>query len=185
MPFTFEKLDLDGVILVTPQVLADSRGFFLEAHKTSDFYLGGIKENFTQDNRSFSIRNVIRGIHFQKYPRPQGKLVSCLKGSIFDVAVDLRPDSETFMMWLGVELNDINNQMLYIPPGFGHGFSTLSENALISYKCTNEYCHELDGGIIWNDPDIGVDWKIDNFIISEKDAKLPTLEEYFRFKKTL
>lgn len=180
MPFTFEALDLEGVVLVTPKKFEDSRGFFLETYKASDFYSGGIKETFTQDNRSFSTKNVVRGIHFQKHPRPQGKLVSCLSGSIFDVAVDLRPESETFLMWVGVELNGDNNQMLYIPPGFAHGFSTLSEKALISYKCTNEYSYSLDGGIIWNDPDIGVDWKIDNFLISEKDSKLPTLHQYFK-----
>lgn len=180
MPFTFEKLDLEGVILVTPKIFKDSRGFFLETYKSSDFYIGGIQESFTQDNRSFSSKNVLRGIHFQKHPRPQGKLVSCLKGSIFDVAVDLREDSSTFKQWVGVELSEDNKQMLYIPPGFGHGFATLSEFAEISYKCTNEYKYSLDGGIIWNDSDLSIDWKIENPLLSEKDLKLPSLKEFFK-----
>ncbi len=180
MPFTFEKLDLEGVILVTPKIFKDSRGFFLETYKASDFYIGGIQESFIQDNRSFSSKNVLRGIHFQRHPRPQGKLVSCLNGSIFDVAVDLREDSPTFKQWVGVELSEDNKQMLYIPPGFGHGFATLSEFAEISYKCTNEYNYSLDGGIIWNDPDLNVDWKIENPLLSDKDLKLPSLKEFFK-----
>jgi len=180
MPFTFEKLELDGVTLVTPKVFDDSRGFFLETFKASDFYAAGIQENFTQDNHSLSTKNVLRGIHFQGHPKPQGKLVRCIRGAIFDVAVDLRPNSVTFKQWVGVELNEENKQMLYIPPGFGHGFSTLSEEAEINYKCTNEYNFDLDGGIIWNDEELGIDWKLENPLISEKDEKLPTLYRYLR-----
>ena len=183
MPFTFEKLSLEEVILVTPKVFGDDRGFFLETYKTSDFYAGGIKEIFTQDNHSyssssFSTKKVLRGIHFQNHPKPQGKLVRCIQGTIYDVAVDLRPNSNSFMKWVGVELNSKNHQMLYIPPGFGHGFSTLSYEAEIVYKCTNEYDFHLDSGITWDDPDLGIDWKIKDPLISEKDAKLPTLKEY-------
>ena len=180
MPFTFEKLDLEGVTLVTPKIFEDSRGFFLETFKASDFYKNGILETFTQDNHSFSTKNVLRGIHFQNHPRPQGKLVRCLRGNIYDVAVDLRPTSTTFKKWVGVELNDKNKQMLYIPPGFGHGFSTLSDEAEITYKCTNEYNFNLDGGIIWNDEELSIDWKISDPLISEKDEKLPTLYRYLR-----
>jgi len=180
MPFTFEKLELDGVTLVTPRIFDDSRGFFLETFKASDFYAAGIQENFTQDNHSLSTKNVLRGIHFQSHPYPQGKLVRCIRGAIFDVAVDLRPNSVTFKQWVGVELNEDNKQMLYIPPGFGHGFSTLSEIAEINYKCTNEYNFDLDGGVIWNDEELGIDWKLENPLISEKDEKLPTLYRYLR-----
>ena len=178
MPFIFESLDLEGVVLVTPKIFKDSRGFFLESYKTSDFYSGGIKEYFNQDNRSFSSKDVLRGIHFQNHPRPQGKLVSCLKGSIFDVAVDLRPNSPTFKKWLAIELTEESRQMLYIPPGFGHGFLTLSDFAEINYKCTNEYDPNLDGGIIWNDPDLQIDWKIQEPLLSDKDYSLPTLKKY-------
>lgn len=180
MPFTFDKLELDGVILVTPRVFDDSRGFFLETFKASDFYAGGIKETFTQDNHSLSTKNVLRGIHFQNHPKPQGKLVRCVRGAIYDVAVDLRPNSLTFKQWVGVELTEDNKQMLYIPPGFGHGFATLSEEAEINYKCTNEYDFDLDGGIIWNDEELAIDWKIKNPLISEKDEKLQNLKEYLR-----
>jgi len=180
MPFEFEKLDLGGVTLVTPKVFNDSRGFFLETYKASEFYAAGIHENFTQDNHSFSTMNVLRGIHFQNHPHPQGKLVRCIRGTIFDVAVDLRPTSPTFGKWVGVELSEENKQMLYIPPGFGHGFSTLSETAEISYKCTAEYNFDLDGGIIWNDPELAIDWRIANPKVSEKDEKLPTLYKYLR-----
>jgi len=180
MPFTFEETEIKGVILVTPRVFQDDRGFFLETFKSSDFYAAGIQENFTQDNQSLSTKNVLRGIHFQSHPRPQGKLVRCVRGSIFDVAVDLNPTSPTFKKWVGVELSEDNKQMLYIPPGFGHGFSTLTETAEINYKCTAEYNFDLDGGIAWNDEELDIDWKIENPLISEKDEKLPTLYRYLR-----
>ena len=180
MPFTFEKLDLEGVTLVTPKVMEDSRGFFLETYKASEFYAAGIQEIFTQDNHSLSTKNVLRGIHFQNQPHPQGKLVRCIRGAIYDVAVDLRHNSHTYGKWVGVELNEENKQMLYIPPGFGHGFATLSDEAEIFYKCTAEYRHSLDDGIIWNEKEFGIDWKIKDPIISEKDAKLPTHYRYLR-----
>jgi len=180
MPFTFEKLDLQGVTLITPKVFEDSRGFFLETFKASDFYAAGIKENFTQDNHSFSTKNVLRGVHFQDNPYPQGKLVRCIRGAILDVAVDLRPTSVNFKEWLAIELTEENRQMLYIPPGFGHGFATLSDTAEICYKCTAEYNFDLDGGIIWNDEELAIDWRISNPLISEKDEKLPTVFSYLR-----
>jgi len=180
MPFTFDRLDLEGVMLVTPKIMEDDRGFFLETYKASDFYAAGISEIFTQDNHSLSTKNVLRGIHFQNHPHPQGKLVRCIRGSIYDVAVDLRATSTTFGKWVAVELTAENKQMLYIPPGFGHGFSTLSDEAEICYKCTAEYNHNLDAGVIWNDEELAIDWKIENPLISEKDEKLPTLYRYFR-----
>ena len=180
MPFIFKNLDLEGVILITPKVFNDSRGYFLETFKASDFYAAGIKENFVQDNHSQSTKNVLRGIHFQMHPKPQGKLVRCVKGKIFDVAVDLNPKSPTYLNWVGVELSEDNKQMLYIPPGFGHGFSTLSDIAEINYKCTAEYDFNLDAGISWKDPQINIDWKIKNPLISKKDEKLPSLKEYLK-----
>jgi len=180
MPFTFEKLDLEGVTLVTPKKFSDDRGYFLETYKFSDFFEGGIKETFTQSNQSLSMKDTLRGIHFQNHPKPQGKLVRCVWGEIFDVAVDLRPTSTTFMQWVGVKLSDKNWQMLYIPPGFGHGFLTLSTMATIQYMCTAEYDHSLDSGIAWNDPEINIGWGIKKPLLSEKDQNAPTLYKYLR-----
>jgi len=177
MPFTFKKFDLEGLTLITPQIFKDSRGFFLETYKQSEFMLKGLDMKFVQDNHSYSTKGVLRGIHFQNHPKEMGKLVRCINGKIWDVAVDLRPSSPTFKKWVGVELSQDNKQMLYIPPGFGHVFNTLSDIAEITYKCTNEYDPKLDGGIIWNDPEIGITWGIENPIISEKDSKLPYLKE--------
>ena len=177
MPFTFKMLPLEGVVEITPRVFSDPRGFFMEAYKKSDFTAEGIKEDFNQDNRSFSTKNVLRGLHYQRSPMAQGKLVSCVKGAILDVAVNITKGSPDFGRWASVELNDENNKMLYIPEGFAHGFLTLSDEALVSYKCTNEYSVEDDGGIIWNDPDIDIDWGIDSPLLSDKDALNPSLQE--------
>lgn len=182
MPFTFEKMQNESV-LITPRVFRDSRGYFLETYKQSDFSGFGIYPSFVQDNHSFSTKNVLRGIHFQKTPKPQGKLVRCVRGAILDVAVDLRRDSPTFKKWVSVELTEDNKKMLYIPEGFGHAFLTLSEVAEINYKCTTEYCSSLDAGIRWDDPDIGIDWGLlDNPLLSDKDKLLPLLKDsYFNF----
>lgn len=175
MPFTFEKLENEAV-LVTPRVFNDDRGFFLETYKLSDFEKNGIEEKFVQDNHSLSIKNTLRGIHFQKNPSPQGKLVRCIKGKILDIAVDLRKGSPTFLKWVSVELSEENKKMLWIPEGFGHGFLTLSDIAEINYKCTREYDSSLDSGIAWDDPTINIDWKLtESPILSEKDKKLPNL----------
>jgi len=177
MPFEFKKLELEGVVLIKPVIFADDRGFFMETYKYSDFAKNGIKENFVQDNHSKSIKNVLRGIHFQLNPKAQGKLVRCTKGKIFDVAVDLRKNSPTFKQWLGVELSEENKYMLYIPAGFGHAFLTLSEEAEVIYKTTEEYSKEHDSGIRWNDPEINITWGIKDPILSEKDANLPYLKD--------
>lgn len=176
MPFLFEKSEIEEVVLVKPKTFQDSRGFFMETYKFSDFFKNGIDGVFLQDNQSFSTENVIRGIHFQREPKPQGKLVRCIKGKILDVAVDLRPSSKTFKKWVSFELSDQNNYMLWVPPGFGHGFSVLSKEAEICYKCTNEYDASLDAGIIYNDPELNIDWKIKYPVISDKDQKLPFLK---------
>lgn len=178
MGFIFNKTGLDGVILVEPRVFGDSRGFFLETYKASEFAANGININFIQDNHSKSTKGVIRGLHFQKFPKAQSKLVRCVKGKIFDVAVDIRPDSKNFGKWFGAELSEENKNMLYIPEGYAHGFSVLSEEAEVLYKASNEYAPKLDAGIKWDDKDLNIDWKVKSPVISEKDKTLPTLNEY-------
>ena len=173
--FTFQKLEIEGLWLIKPQVFSDDRGFFLESYKKSEFVKNGIYVDFVQDNHSKSSRNVLRGLHYQEGKFAQGKLVRCLKGDIFDVAVDIRPTSKTFGKWYGVTLSENNFYMLYIPPGFAHGFLTLSKEAQILYKTTSEYIAEADRGLIWNDPDIGINWGINNPILSKKDEKHPLL----------
>ena len=177
MPFTFTPLRIPDVILVQPRVFPDARGFFLETYKYSDFAAHGITETFVQDNHSRSARGVLRGLHYQNPPGAQGKLVRAARGAIFDVAVDIRPDSATFGQWVGEILSDENHHMLYIPPGFAHGFLTLSDVADVSYKATAEYAPELDSGVIWNDPTIAIQWLAQTPILSPKDAALPRLSE--------
>ena len=177
MPFRFSRLEIPDVILVEPLSFRDNRGVFMELYKYSDFAQAGIKEYFVQDNYSISTKNVLRGLHYQKHPRAQGKLIRCLKGIIFDVAVDMRKDSQTYSRWVGVELSEDNNLMLYIPPTFAHGFVVLSDSAEVLYKCTGEYHAEDERGIIWNDPDINIKWPVHNPILSEKDRGLPLLKD--------
>ncbi len=177
MPFLITPLQIPEVILIKPRVFPDARGFFLETYKLSDFQANGISETFVQDNHSRSARGVLRGLHFQNPPGAQGKLVRAVRGVIFDVAVDIRPASSTFGQWVGEILSDENHHMLYIPPGFAHGFLVLSEVADVSYKVTAEYAPALDSGIIWNDPTIAIQWPIPTPLLSPKDATLPPLQE--------
>lgn len=177
MPFSFKLLSIPEVILIEPKVFPDDRGYFLETFKSSDFLSNNIPNKFVQDNLSFSRKNVIRGMHFQREPKEQGKLVSVIKGRVIDVAVDIRKESPTFMKWIAVELNDSQNAMLYIPAGFAHGFLSLTEEVYLLYKCTNEYDPIADSGIRWNDPDIGIAWPINNPVLSEKDQRLPYLKD--------
>jgi len=170
-------MKIADVILVQPQSFQDNRGYFMETFKASDFVKAGLPEHFAQDNLSFSKKNVVRGLHYQKAPKAQGKLVSVIKGRVWDVAVDIRPDSPTFTHWVATELNDQNHSMLYIPPGFAHGFISLSNDVYLLYKCTDEYAPQADAGIRWNDPDIAIPWPVSNPIISDKDANLPFLKE--------
>jgi len=149
----------------------------METYKYSDFAKMGIKEHFVQDNYSKSVKGVLRGLHFQKNPNAQGKLVQCLKGKIFDAAVDIRKGSPTFGNWVSVELSEENNLMLYVPPAFAHGFVVLSEAADVIYKCTKEYSPEDDRGIIWNDPDINIRWPINDPLLSGKDRGHPALRD--------
>ncbi|MCX8028039.1 MAG: dTDP-4-dehydrorhamnose 3,5-epimerase [Thermodesulfovibrionales bacterium] len=175
MPFKFTRLSLDGVVLIEPVVFSDERGFFLETYKASDFISAGITEGFTQENHSRSFKNVLRGLHYQIHPYAQGKLVRCISGEILDVAVDIRRDSKDYKRWFSEILSAQNCKMLYIPPGFAHGFLVLSETADVVYLCTKEYSPTHDRGIIWNDPDIAIDWGITQPILSKKDASLPRL----------
>ena len=184
MPFQFERLEIPDVILVTARKFADDRGFFLESYKQSEFADNGIPWSFVQDNRSHSAGRVLRGLHYQMHPRAQGKLVMALTGEIYDVAVDIRTGSPTYGRWVGTILSAERFNMLYIPVGFAHGFCVLSERADVLYKVTDEYAADLDRGIRWDDPQIGIDWPVAEPILSVKDAQLPLLggaENNFRF----
>jgi len=177
MPFEFEKTKLEGAVLVKPRVFPDDRGFFVETYKKSDFLKAGLPTEFVQDNHSKSAKGVLRGLHYQRGSAAQGKLVRCTAGAILDVGVDIRKDSPTFRQWIAAELSAANAHMLYLPPGFAHGFLVLSETAEIMYKCTAEYSPKDDAGIIWNDPDVGVDWGIKEPLLSAKDKALPPLKD--------
>ena len=172
MAFTFEKTKLSGVIIIQPKVLGDSRGYFMETYKKEDFAAVGIDREFVQDNESSSTKGVLRGLHFQKN-HTQGKLVRVTKGMVFDVAVDVKPGSDTFGQWVGVTLSDEKKNLFYIPEGFAHGFLVLSDTAEFVYKCTDVYDPSSEGGIPWNDPTIAVDWpKLDvPYRTSQKDEK--------------
>ena len=178
MAFQFEKTKLDGVYLIKPQVFGDSRGYFMETYKKTDFLNVGIDVEFVQDNESRSMKGVLRGLHFQK-AHTQGKLVRVTKGTVFDVAVDVRPDSETFGQWVGVTLSAEDKTMLYIAEGFAHGFLVLSDEAEFIYKCTDVYDPSSEGGIMWNDPALKINWpELDvDYRISEKDGKHPGFTE--------
>ena len=176
MPFQFERLSIADVILVRPRVFDDSRGFFLETYKRSDFAAHGIPESFVQDNYSHSVRGVLRGLHFPRPPAAQGKLVMALRGEVFDVAVDIRHGSPTYLQWAGVVLSEANLFQLYIPAGFAHGFCVLSDRADVVYKVTAEYDPICDAGVRFDDPAIGVEWPVATPIVSAKDAALPLIE---------
>lgn len=179
MPFNLKKTPIKDLLIIEPRVFADGRGFFMETYKKSDFVDSGIIEDFKQDNHSFSSRGVLRGLHFQTGDSAQGKLVRVVKGAVWDVAVDLRTDSETFGEWFGLELTEDNNTMFYVPPGFAHGFVTLKDNTHFLYKCTEEYDPSADSGIIWNDIDLNIDWPLkEGLSFSDKDLVLKTFKEF-------
>ena len=178
MKIVLENTTLPGVTLITPPIFADSRGYFKELYKQPNYAAAGIDFQFVQDNFSRSTRGVLRGLHFQA-TRPQGKLVCCLNGSVFDVAVDINPASQTYKEWIGVELSDKNQYQLWIPPGYAHGFLVLSESADLYYKCTELYDPSDDAGVYWADESIGIDWPTKSPELSSKDAHLPTLRDYW------
>lgn len=173
----FVRADIPDVILIKPIVNGDDRGFFFESYKKSVFVANGITEAFVQDNHSKSAYGVLRGLHYQLLPKSQAKLIRCVKGAIFDVAVDIRKNSPTFGKWVGYKLSAENKQMLYVPSGFAHGFLTLLHDTEVLYKTTNEYSKEHDRGILFNDPKIGIVWpEIDiTPLLSDKDKKQPGL----------
>jgi dTDP-4-dehydrorhamnose 3,5-epimerase len=173
--------ELPGVVVLEPRVFGDARGYFLETYSQSRYAPEGIDLPFVQDNLSFSSRGVLRGMHFQN-PRTQGKLVTVLEGEVFDVAIDIRVGSPTFGKWVSVVLSGETKRQIYIPPGFAHGFCVTSEQALFMYKCTDVYAPELEGGVIWNDPDLGIPWPIENPSLSAKDEKYPRLKDLDRAK---
>ena len=178
MPYEFEKTQLHDVILVKPKIFGDARGFFMETYKKTEFAKNGIDIEFVQDNHSKSTKGVLRGLHYQKEPKAQAKLVRCPYGKVFDVAVDIRKNSPYFGKWTGAILSAENKHMLYIPEGFAHGFVVLSDEAELFYKASDEYSPEHDRGIKWNDPDINIDWGIDfKPLVSEKDDRQPLLKE--------
>lgn len=177
MPFSFKRLDIPDVILVEAKYFPDVRGYFMETFKESVFTQNGISLKFVQDNFSHSTKGVLRGLHYQKDPMAQAKLVLAITGEIFDVAVDLRKRSPTYGKWVGEILSEKNHRMLYIPEGFAHGFCVLSETADVLYKVNCEYSPEYERGIIWNDPDIDIKWPISDPILIEKDLVSPVLKE--------
>lgn len=177
MAFRFQRLELPEVLLIEPEVHRDSRGWFCETYKRSEFARFGLEAPLVQENHSFSVAGVLRGLHYQNPPRAQGKLVRAVAGEIFDVAVDIRKDSCTYKRWVAVHLSAENRRMLYIPPGFAHGFCVVSEAAEVVYQTTEEYAPELEAGIRWNDPELGIEWPVRQPILSPRDATLPLLAE--------
>lgn len=172
------KTKLEGVYILIPEVFGDHRGFFMESWSRRTMEKAGLFYDFVQDNHSLStVKGTLRGIHFQKGDKAQAKLVRCVRGAVLDVAVDLRHDSPTYKQWIGVELSEENKKQLLIPRGFGHGFVTLTDHVEFLYKADNYYAPEAEGGIRWNDPDIGVDWGIEHPVLSEKDTKNPFLKD--------
>ena len=176
---------IEGLCIVEPAVHGDERGYFMETYNERDMKEAGIDIHFVQDNQSMSTKGVLRGLHFQKQ-YPQGKLVRAIRGAVFDVAVDLRADSKTYGKWFGVELTAENKKQFYIPEGFAHGFLVLSDEAEFAYKCTDFYHPGDEGGLAYNDPEIGIDWPFEEgveLIISEKDKKWSGLKDTFKFNE--
>ena len=167
----FIKTKIDGVVIVEPKVFGDHRGFFMESYSKREFEKAGLFYDFVQDNHSSStVKGTLRGLHFQKGDKAQAKLVRCTRGRVMDVAVDLRKSSPTFLKWISVELSEENKRQLFIPRGFAHGFVTLTDNCELQYKADNYYAPEADGAIAYNDPQIGVEWGVENPVLSAKDA---------------
>jgi dTDP-4-dehydrorhamnose 3,5-epimerase len=175
MPFQFSRLHLPEVIVIEPRVFPDERGFFMETYKYSEFALNGITERFVQDNQSHSSRHTLRGLHYQKAPRAQGKLVRVVIGEIFDVVVDIRKGSPRYGQWAGVQLSAASRTILYVPPGFAHGACVVSDQASLLYMVTDEYAPECEAGVIWNDPALAIGWPVDKPVLSDRDRAWPPL----------
>jgi dTDP-4-dehydrorhamnose 3,5-epimerase len=177
MPFTFTRLQIHEVILIEPRVHGDERGFFVETYKHSAFAAAGIPEVFVQYNHSHSAYGVLRGLHYQLHPMVQGKLLSVAAGEIFDVAVDIRRGSPTYGQWVGATLSAANHHLLYVPPGFAHGFCVVSDVADLLYQVTAEYSKALERSLLWNDPDIGIAWPVAEPLLSSRDVAAPCLRD--------
>lgn len=173
----FKNLSIDGLVVIEPQVFEDERGFFMESYNKKTFAENGIVVDFVQDNHSFSTSKILRGMHFQRPPFAQDKLVRVTSGKVYDVGVDLRKGSPTFGKWEGVELTAKNKKMFFVPKGFAHGFLVLSDTADFQYKVTNFYDKESEGGLVWDDEQVAIDWPIEDPILAERDKNLPTLTE--------
>jgi dTDP-4-dehydrorhamnose 3,5-epimerase len=172
------ETNLKGVLVLKPRVFEDARGHFFESYNQNQFKAAGLDLNFVQDNQSLSQQGVLRGLHFQKPPYAQGKLVRVITGAVFDVAVDIRKNSVTYGKWFGQELTAENKWMMYIPEGFAHGFATLQDNTIFAYKCTNFYNKASEDCLLWNDPDIGISWGLDNPLLSEKDLEGKRIKDF-------
>lgn len=177
MKFIFTETGLAGLIVVEPGVGKDERGTFSESYKMSEFKKAGVKDVFVQENRSVSRKGVLRGLHFQKAPHAQAKLVRCGRGRIFDAVADLRPGSKTYGKSYSIELSEVNGLLLYVPAGFAHGFCALTDKAEVIYKCSKEYAPSHDSGLRWNDPKLGIKWPVKKPKLSAKDSELPFLAD--------
>jgi dTDP-4-dehydrorhamnose 3,5-epimerase len=169
---------LSGLYLIKPRVFEDHRGHFYESFREDVLKDNGVETNFVQDNQSLSQKGILRGLHFQAPPFAQGKFVRVIKGAVLDVALDIRKESDTYGKFVCVELTEKNYNMLYIPPGFAHGFLTLEDNTIFTYKCTDYYHPEVEGGVLWNSPELNIPWNIENPVLSAKDIALPTFSEF-------
>lgn len=177
MPFSFRRLEIPDVLLITPNIFEDERGFFMETYKLSEFKKLGVEYNFVQENFAKSKKNVLRGLHYQLEPKSQGKLVRCVRGKVWDVAVDIRKGSPWYGKWVKVEMSEENKNILWVPRGFAHGYVSVEEDSEILYLTTEEYAPQFERGILWNDPTLKIDWGVDSPIVSQKDGKLPLLEK--------
>ena len=177
MAFRFTPTSIPTVIVIEPLIIPDDRGFFVETYKRSEFAANGITDTFIQCNQSRSVRGTLRGLHYQRSPKSQGKLVHVLYGEIYDVAVDLRADVSTYGKWTAVPLSSQNKKILYVPPGFAHGFCVISDEAEVSYMTSEEYAPSLEGGVLWNDPDLNIVWPITEPQLSDRDRAWPRLKD--------
>jgi len=173
-----ERTHIADLLIITPTVFGDDRGHFFESYREDLLKDAGVSEVFVQDNQSLSSKGILRGLHFQRNPYAQGKLVSVLQGAVLDVAVDIRKESETYGQHLAIELSANNKKIFYVPPGFAHGFLTLEDNTIFCYKCTNYYHKEAEGGILWNSPSLGIDWGFDDPTLSVKDLEAKKFSDF-------
>ena len=173
-----KKILIDGPLVIQPRIFYDARGYFYESYNNETYMKAGIDVTFVQDNQSLSQKGAVRGLHFQAPPFEQGKLVRVIKGAVYDVIVDIRKESKTYGQHYGIEPNEENFTMFWIPPGFAHGFSTLRDDTVFAYKCTNLYDKASEGGVLWNDSTLGIDWNVENPIVSDKDQILPPFKDF-------